>query len=473
MTSKIKVDNIENQCGSAVVTKCGGTTTINGTTVVASAAVKTNAYQASDGGNIIDQSGSTITLGASGDTIQLASGASQTGFGRTGTVDWQTAIKTGDFTAANGEGYFVNTTSGAITVTLPSSPSAGNIVSIKDYLNTADTNSITLGRNGSNIDGAASDVEMTTEGIAVTLVYADATQGWVVVNSGQKSDLVVPQAYIAATGGTITTVCTNYKVHTFTGPGTFAITAGAGDLSKLDYLVLAGGGGGGGGEPGYWYGGGGGAGGFRESKTSAVSGCWSASPLVSSTPLGPFSSPLSIPVTVGAAGSAGTTNNPGCGSTAGGQGGNSIFSTITSTGGGGGGVSTGDTSGTKPARFGQPGGSGGGSGGGGTNPIGNGNTPPVSPPQGNNGGQGSVPSAGVGGGGGGAGGTGASYPNNTGGAGVASSITSSPVTRSAGGQGGSGSSGSSNTGDGGGSNSSPGTTGAGGSGVVIIRYRFQ
>jgi hypothetical protein len=110
MTSKIKVDNIENQCGSAVVTKCGGTTTINGTTVVASAAVKTNAYQASDGGNIIDQSGSTITLGASGDTIQLAGGASQTGFGRTGTVDWQTgSIKTATFTATNGEGYFCNT----------------------------------------------------------------------------------------------------------------------------------------------------------------------------------------------------------------------------------------------------------------------------------------------------------------------------------------------------------------------------
>jgi len=439
MTSTIKVNNIQNQCGA----------------------------------NIINENSNTITIGASGDTIALASGASQTGFGRTGTVDWQTTIKTGDFTAANGEGYFVNTTSGAITVTLPSSPSAGNIVSIKDYLNTADTNSITIARNGSNIDGAANNVEMTTEGIAVTLVYADATQGWVVVNSGQRSDLVVPPAYITATGGTITTVCTNFKVHTFTGPGTFDITAGAGPLSKVDYLVLAGGGGGGGGEPGYWTGGGGGAGGFRESKTSSVSGCWSASPLVSSTPLGPFSSPLSIPVSVGAAGSAGTTANPGCGSTAGGQGGNSIFSTITSTGGGGGGIATGDTSGTKPARFGNPGGSGGGSGGGGTNPIGNGNTPSVTPPQGNDGGQGAVPSAGRGGGGGGAGAVGGTYPCGSGGAGVASSITSSPVTRAVGGTDGNGTSGGANTGTGGGSNSSPGTTGAGGSGVVIIRYRFQ
>jgi hypothetical protein len=369
MTSTIKVNNVQNQCGTDIIKRCGTTTTIG-----------------SGASNTVVVCGSTVTIGRCGGTVALASGASQTGFGRTGTVDWQTTIKTGDFTAANGEGYFVNTTSGAITVTLPASPSAGNIVSIKDYLNTADTNSITIARNGSNIDGSAVDVEMTTEGIAVTLVYADATQGWVVVNSGQKSDLVVPPAYITATGGTITTVCTNYKVHTFTGPGTFEITAGSGSLSKLDYLVLAGGGGGGGGEDGYWTGGSGGAGGFRESKTSAVSGCWSASPLASSTPLGPFSSPVSIPVTVGAAGAAGVTNSPGSSSTAGGQGGNSIFSTITSTGGGGGGLSNGSTGGTVPGRFGQPGGSGGGSGGGADNPIGNGNTPPVSPPQGQNGG---------------------------------------------------------------------------------------
>ena len=55
------------------------------------------------------QCGTTLTLGASGDTVTLASGASQSGFGRTGTVDWQTTKKTTNFTAANGEGYFVDT----------------------------------------------------------------------------------------------------------------------------------------------------------------------------------------------------------------------------------------------------------------------------------------------------------------------------------------------------------------------------
>ena len=48
--------------------------------------------------------------------------------GRTGTVDWCTTAKTSPFTAVNGKGYFINTTSGAITVTLTKSPSAGDII---------------------------------------------------------------------------------------------------------------------------------------------------------------------------------------------------------------------------------------------------------------------------------------------------------------------------------------------------------
>ena len=90
MASTIKVNNIQNQCGANIVNKCS----------------------------------TTITLGASGDTIQLACGASQTGFGRTGTVNWDTTAKTASFTAVSGNGYFVNTTSGAITVTLPATPSS-------------------------------------------------------------------------------------------------------------------------------------------------------------------------------------------------------------------------------------------------------------------------------------------------------------------------------------------------------------
>ena len=98
---------------------------------------------------ITTESGSTLTVGGCGKTVALASGASQTGFGRTGTVDWQTGdIKTSTFTAANGEGYFCNTTSGGFTMNLPAG-SAGAIVSVQDYNNTFDTGNLTIDPNGS------------------------------------------------------------------------------------------------------------------------------------------------------------------------------------------------------------------------------------------------------------------------------------------------------------------------------------
>src|SRR5210317_1669321 len=117
--SKIEVNEIDAQCGSTVTVGSAGKTV-----AVPGNVVKTNAVQASDGGNIISQCGATITLGASGDTVSLASGASQTGFGRTGAVDWDTTAKTAGFTAVSGNDYFVNTTSGAVTMTLPATPSA-------------------------------------------------------------------------------------------------------------------------------------------------------------------------------------------------------------------------------------------------------------------------------------------------------------------------------------------------------------
>ena len=69
--------------------------------------IKVNTIQNTCGADIIKESSNTITIGASGDTVTLASGASQSGFGRSGTVDWQTTKKTASFTAVSGEGYFV------------------------------------------------------------------------------------------------------------------------------------------------------------------------------------------------------------------------------------------------------------------------------------------------------------------------------------------------------------------------------
>ena len=129
------------------------------------------------------QCGTTLTLGASGDTVTLGSGASQSGFGRAGTVDWQTSIKTSGFTAVSGEGYFCNTTSAAFTVTLPASPSAGDIVSISDYAQTFDTNNLTIGRNGNKINALSEDMTVAVEDAGIQLVYTGSTNGWKLTNN--------------------------------------------------------------------------------------------------------------------------------------------------------------------------------------------------------------------------------------------------------------------------------------------------
>ena len=428
---------------------------------------------------ITKRSGSTLTIGECGATVQLATGATQTGFGRTGTVDWCTTAKTSPFTAVSGKGYFVNTTSGSVTITLPASPSAGDIIAVKDYANTFDTNDVVLENNGSKINGVCGDASLSTESQSVTLIYVDATKGWQEIHDSTSNTTGAPD-FIVASGGTITT-CGDFKIHTFTSSGTFTVcTAPQPANRKVSYMVVAGGGGGACSEGG----GGGGAGGFREGKLSTDP--YTASPLAGT----PCSSlPISVqayPITIGAGGGSPPGGN-GC------NGSNSVFSTITSAGGGFGSYGGGS------GPTGNPGGSGGGGGGRNARGGGTGNTPPVSPPQGNNGGvsaPGSTPSAiDSGGGGGGAsavGGTAADNgPGGAGGAGVTTSITGSPVARAGGGGGGSetgtdgtggtggggsgGTGGTANTGGGGGGAGppGPGNSSAGGSGIVVIRYKFQ
>ena len=125
---------------------------------------------------VIPQSGTNLQIGEAGDTINLTTANVNLPSGVGGTA-WQ-AVKTANFTAVVGEGYFVNTTGGVITATLPASATIGNQVSIIDYAGTADSNNITVGRNGHKIQGSASDMTVATERAAFTLVYADATQGW-------------------------------------------------------------------------------------------------------------------------------------------------------------------------------------------------------------------------------------------------------------------------------------------------------
>ena len=436
----------------------------------------------------------TVTLGDSGDTITIPAGATITnagtanGFGATGAVNWQTTVKTGDFTASAGEGYFVDTSSGEIDVALPAG-TAGAIVGVADYAKNFATNNCILVQNGSDkIGGSTVNAVLSTKGAAVSLVFVDSTKGWIVTDSGNETDAPTAK-FITATGGTITTRCTNFKVHTFTGPGSFDVTCAGNPAgsSTVDYMVIAGGGG-----SGTAGAGGGGAGGYRESHSSPVSGCYTASPLA--TPTGITVTATAFPITVGGGGAGLTrpTPIPGPG---GGRGSSSTFSTITSTGGGG------SPSQTETITSTGPGGSGGGlAKGAPSGPAGLGNTPPVSPPQGNNGG---LNGPQVAGGGGGAGGAGTDGNPAIGGAGTTSSINGSATTRAGGGGGGSdypsnaggpahpggggggqggnrpdtnSTNGTDNTGGGAGGQGEAaacGTQRNGGSGIVIIRYKFQ
>jgi hypothetical protein len=213
--------------------------------------------------NTVDKrTGGTLTLGGCGTTVTLGAGATQSGFGRTGTVDWCTTAKTAPFTGVSGNGYFVNTTSGAVTVTLPATPSAGDIISIADYASTFQTNNLTLCRNSSKINGGiCANATLNTQGQSITLVYVDGNKRLEKCSMDSTSNVTGQPNFIVATGGTIT-CCGDYKIHTFTADGCFSVTSAPTPANNnVDYLVVAGGGG----TANSNHGGGSGAGGFRES----------------------------------------------------------------------------------------------------------------------------------------------------------------------------------------------------------------
>ena len=388
-------------------------------------------------------------------------------------ISWQSVQTSTPFTAVAGNGYPINTTSGAITMNLPAGV-VGEQVAVVDYAGTFDTNALTIAANGSeNIKGSNLDVKMQTERQAGVLTYVDATQGWVLTSAAPDPGIAPDPLFVTATGGTITTVG-DYKIHTFTGDGTFAVSCAGNSAGNniVDYLTVAGGGGGGYSCHGH-QGSGGGAGGYRESVPSPAA--WTASPLAS--PAGGLTvSATPYSISVGGGGAA--SGAPDTVATSGSQ---AVFSSITSAGGGGGGAG----SNPGPARQGLNGGSGGGSASSDQPalPGCSGNTPPVSPSQGNPGGIGGSGS-GFGASGGGAKCAGANRgsppsPYFPGGAGTPSSFTDSAVTYGTGG-GSSPTSGgfpslTANRGEGGaGGPATSGSDGqAGSSGVVILRYKFQ
>jgi hypothetical protein len=344
-----------------------------------------------------------------------------------GGTSWQSVVTASTLNAVAGNGYPINTTSNACTVTLPGSASVGDTIEFTDYARNFATNALTIDQNSLNYQGATSpnpvyNTSGSSTGESIRIVYVDATKGWVPLYDGART-------------------------------------------YSAEWLCIAGGGGSCGA-----YAGGGGAGGYRNSYASEDSGGGASTESVATLTQGDV-----YTIVIGAGGAAGVYSP----ATPGGDGGDSTITgtgvSITSTGGGGGGNNN-------TANAGD-GGSGGG-GGSGTTTGGSGTAN-----QGYDGGDSSGASGWGGCGGGGASAQGVDRSGNTdagsnGGAGLDSDITASTVGRGGGGGGGcspygtigsasdgggSDAAGTANTGGGGSASDGATPVYAGGSGVIILR----
>ena len=122
-----------------------------------------------------------IAMGSPGQVLQT-DGTTASFATVSGGAAWQ-AVVTSSLTVVAKSGYFVNTSGGVITATLPASPTLGDFISFVDYAGTFDTNNFTVARNGNPIQGSATDLTVATERAGFTLVYVDATQGWLLQNN--------------------------------------------------------------------------------------------------------------------------------------------------------------------------------------------------------------------------------------------------------------------------------------------------
>jgi hypothetical protein len=396
---------------------------------------------------ISPRSGTTLTLGDSGDDFVIPAGATLTNNGTTSgfaSIAWQSSIVTGStLTAVAGNGYWIDTTLNACTITLPASASVGDQLIFSDYARTWGTNAITINANSLNYQGYSSSTGSNpiynTSGQSVSIIYSGATQGWIPTTDDDVSWKSTPPPY------------------------------------SIDFLVIAGGGGAAGNRSG-----GAGAGGYRNSYNSESSGGGGSAE--SSLTL---TSGETYTITVGAGGTGdnGGTQDNGDDSSISGSG----ITTITSLGGGAGG--------TRLAPY--INGLSGGSGGGGANDVGasGGNGTANQGYAGGSNGTNDNDTAAGGGGAGAVGNDGQGAPSNrgNGGIGVASTITGSSITRGGGGGGGgdnlpggtggtggggdggtgntAGTNGTANTGGGAGAggDGAGGDAANGGSGVVILR----
>jgi hypothetical protein len=182
------------------------------------------------GNKSITINGSPVNLGSS---VTISAGTS-----------WSSTIYTTTFSAAANTAYWVNTSGGTFTATLPSSPNAGDEVVFSDYYRTFATNNLTLNLNSLNYQGGSSPtITYNVDGQSISLVYSGATQGWIPYVENTTNYRTPPaisgQLLLVAGGGSGGNGTNNtggggaggyreVNPHSFYGGEVYTITVGAG-----------------------------------------------------------------------------------------------------------------------------------------------------------------------------------------------------------------------------------------------------
>ena len=183
----LALDNGATSNGKNIYSKLTGTLTANRTVTIpdtaervmifqdattreSSGSIKTLTVKTVSGSGVLIPSGATVLVYSDGTNVNL-------GMKTKGYITVNSSTVTA-YTASAGEQIFANTTANPITITLPTSPATGDEITFIDARGTFNSNNLILNRNGQPINTGTSNLTLTTNGQAFTLVYVDSTRGW-------------------------------------------------------------------------------------------------------------------------------------------------------------------------------------------------------------------------------------------------------------------------------------------------------